>query len=153
MSIRGLFAEAFTVTSAVAFVRFRREKGRTGKATNWVLRMPMVGDAIYHLFHRLSQLPPGRPIFPYSPAGLSRHLSRLSRRSHIAPPPLGRFTSRSLRIGCISAAHAIGVPLSRIMALSGHTSPPIMPRHYIDATIPPCSSARELFGRLLPPSS
>jgi hypothetical protein len=34
------------------------------------------------------------------------------------------------------------------MALSGHTSPQVLIRHYLDTFIAPCPSAREMFGRL-----
>jgi intergrase/recombinase len=53
----------------------------------------------------------------------------------------------------MSACHALGVPLPRIMALSGHSSSHVLTRHYLDATLPPCSDAQDLFGRFLPPTS
>jgi hypothetical protein len=72
----------------------------------------------------------------------------LSRKGGQPPPPFGRFTCRSLRSGCISAAHTIGILLARIMALSGHSFPPVLIRHYLDASIAPSPSAREMFGRM-----
>jgi integrase len=107
-----------------------------------------IPDAVSKLLTSLSQCGAGTPLFPFSAGLLNRHLIRLSRKGGQPPPPLGRFTCPSLRSGCISAALTIGIPLARIMALSGHSSPQVLIRHYLDASIAPCPSAREMFGRL-----
>jgi integrase len=155
MSIRGLQSDDFSITPTSAFIRLRREKGNAGHHRDRVIRLPLATapDSVFKLLSLLSQCKAGTPLFPFTSARLNHHLIRLSNKGAQSPPPLGRFTCRSLRSGCISAAHAIGVPLSRIMALSGHSSTQVLIRHYLDASISPCPSARELFGRLLPPSS
>jgi hypothetical protein len=153
MTIHGLHAEDFTLTQTDAFIRLRREKGNARQRADRVLRLPIRLDSISQLLRQTSILPPGRPLFPKSTATLSSYLVRLSRAAKVYPPPLGRFTCRSLRSGSISAAHALGVPNARIKALSGHSSSKILLRHYIDASVAPCDAARELFGRLLAPSS
>jgi hypothetical protein len=81
----------------------------------------------------------GKTLFPFSSAQLNHRLIRLSRKGAHSPPLLRTFTCRSLRSGCISAAHSIGVSLSRIMALSGHSSSQVLIRHFLDAFISPLS--------------
>jgi hypothetical protein len=155
MSIQGLYPEDFTLTPSAAFIRLRREKGNAGHRSDRVLRVPLASssDPIFQLLTKLSLYRHGKPLFPFDGARLNRSIRRISQRGSLLPPPLGRFTCRSLRSGCISAAHAIGVPLARIMALSGHSSSQVLIRHYLDASIAPCLSARDLFGRFLPPAS
>jgi hypothetical protein len=150
MSISGLQSDDLSLTATNAFIRLRREKGNRGHRRDRVLRFPLsiTLDVVSKLLTSLSQCEAGTPLLPFSAALLNSHLIRLSRKSDQPPPPLGRFTCRSLRSGCISAAHTIGIPHARIMALSGQSSPQVLIRHYLDASIAPCSSAREMFGRL-----
>jgi hypothetical protein len=155
MSIQGLYPEDFTLTPSAAFIRLRWEKGNAGHRSDRVLRIPLASssDPIFPLFTKLSRYLHGTPLFLFDGARLNRSIRRISQRGSLLPPPLGRFTCRSLRSGCISAAHAIGVPLARIMALSGHSSSHVLIRHYLDASIAPFLSARDFFGRFLPPAS
>jgi hypothetical protein len=155
MSIRGLHSDDFSLTPANAFFRLHREKGNAGQRRDRVIRLPlsMTPDSVFKLITFLVHCKAGKFMFPFSSAQLNHHHIRLSRKGAHSPPPLGRFTCHYLRSGCISAAHSIGVPLSRIMALTGHSSSQVLIRHYLDASISPCPSARDLFGRLLPPTS
>jgi integrase len=155
MSIRGLHPEDINITPDTVFIRLRREKGNAGQRTDRVLRVPVTSshEPVFQLFTLLSRSRRGKALFSFDGNRLNRGILRLGKKGAVTPPPLGRFTCRSLRSGCISAAHAIGVPLPRIMALSGHSSSQVLIRHYLDASIAPCSSARELFGRFLAPAS
>jgi hypothetical protein len=165
MSIQGILPEDVTTTPDAVSIRLRRKKGNGGQRNDRVLRVPVkpASDPATLLFSRLARCSPGRVLFPFTAARcvlfqfitvwLNRALIRLSRQAAIRPPPLGRFTCRSLRSGCISACRALRVPLPRIMVLSGHSSSQVPIRHYLDVTIPPCSDARDLFGRFLPPTS
>jgi hypothetical protein len=155
MSIRGLHSDDFSLTPTNAFIRLRREKGNVGQQRDRVIRLPLstTPDSVFKLLTFLVHCKAGKPLFPFSSAQLNHHLIRLSRKGAHQPPPLGRSTCHSLCSGCILAAHSIGVPLSRIMALSGHSYCQVLIRHYLDASISPCPSARDFFGRLLPPTS
>jgi hypothetical protein len=150
ISSSGLQSDDFSLAATNAFIRLPHEKGNRGHRRARVLRFPLstTPDAVSKLLTALSQCEAGTPLFPFSAALLNRHLIRLSRKGGQPHPPLGRFTCLSLRSGCISAAHTIGIPLARIMALSGHSSPQVLIRHYLDASIAPCPSGREMFGRL-----
>jgi integrase len=150
MSISGLQSDDISLKASNAFIRLRREKGNRGHRRDRVLRFPLstTPDAVSKLLTSLSQYEAGTPLFLFSAALLNRHLIRLSRKVGQPPPPLGRFTCRSLRSGCISAAHTTGILLARIMALSGHASLQVLIRHYLDASIAPYPTARKMFGRL-----
>ena len=59
------------------------------------------------------------------------------------------FTSHCIRIGSVSDAQAIGVPLHRIAYIAGHKSTDTT-IHYVRYDVPPCEEAKIYFGYLHP---
>lgn len=57
---------------------------------------------------------------------------------------------RSLRVGGISVAYAVGVPFERIMRLSNHVSTSVVLRHYLDPLLLETAAARVFFSQFLP---
>jgi hypothetical protein len=151
MSIQGILPEDVTRTAAAVSSAYAERKAMQANAMTSF--SPSLSLLLQTPLLCCPQGLPGRVSFPLTSARLNRGLISLSHQAAVRPRPLRRFNCRSLRSGCMSACHALGVPLRRIMALSGHSSSHVLTRHYLDATLPPCSDARDLFGRFLPPTS
>jgi hypothetical protein len=86
---------------------------------------------------------------PSSLVAASQAVSAVLRLGTCRASPGTAFSGRSLRSGGITAAYAHGLPLARIMAISGHRVASTVHLHYLDALVPPSSSAARFFDRFL----
>ena len=135
----------FSSSPGVIGVQMRRYKyAETEVVPRIAIRVPLHGqnEPIGLLLHRLADAAaPSGYLFPGSgrahvksaPASLLADAVSSALAATGALLPVGlESTPRSLRIGVVSSAYAVGLPLDLIMRLSNHSDQKVVLKHYLD---------------------
>jgi hypothetical protein len=156
-SVLALSYDAIRVSATAVMLELPVFKyGESGFSPLESLFIPTAGanDSIRSLFLRLLESTPlsaaaaaipwfnHRDLVAATDAGLQGVSAR--------PPPGARYTPRSIRSVCITAAYAVGMPVEGIMCLSNHASAAVAMRPHLDPLVPPTPAARVLFQRFVP---